>query len=219
MTDGATNSPTALTQSDINGLNSRVGQANGILASYSPSGSPLSSTNSYGQTTPSNNKPQQHQLKDNVNTSIGSEDSESLSSPSSQLERSQSFKMSKKVQKTFAKGGSLRLSKKEASNLKEEKDNSKNEEADEDSDGESPKKMERKGSVLGRLFGRKKSNTSPKKEILTFSAQFPPPDLLENLKIAQRLQSSQSTETQTPPQVGLSNFTISRPEPEISHIM
>ena len=59
-------------------------------------------------------------------------------------------------------------------NFKEENDNSKNEEAEEDSENESPKRMERKGSVLGRIFGRKKSSQSPKKEILTFSAQFPP---------------------------------------------
>ena len=133
-----------------------------------------------------------------ADTSLASTGTES--SPSSHLERSQSFKLSKKVQKSFAKGGSLRLSKKESVSFKEENDNSKNEEAEEDSENESPKRMERKGSVLGRIFGRKKSSQSPKKEILTFSAQFPPPDLVESMKVSGRLQLS-STETQTPPPV------------------
>jgi hypothetical protein len=59
--------------------------------------------------------------------------------------------------------------------------------------------MERKNSVLGRLFGRKKSSGSPKKEILTFSAQFPPPDLIENMKLS-AAQVLHTAETQTPPQ-------------------
>jgi len=141
----------------------------------------------------------------NQNTSINSEESqpESPRSPntnSSNLERSQSFRMSKKSQKITAKGGSLRLSKRDALAFQDENDNSKHEETEVEQERESPepKKMERKNSVLGRLFGRKKSSGSPKKEILTFSAQFPPPDLIENMKMTAHI--SQTAETQTPPQ-------------------
>ena len=129
------------------------------------------------------------------NTSLTSEDSNN----GSHLERSQSFKLSKKVQKTLAKGGSLRLSKKESVTFKDDVD-SKNEEADEEPENESPEPMKRKNSVLGRIFGRKKSSSSAKKEVLTFSAQFPPPDLIENLKARQREVPSSSETTQTPTQ-------------------
>ena len=141
------------------------------------------------------------------NTSLTSEDTEqSQGSPqASHLERSQSFKLSKKVQKSLSKGGSLRLSKKESVTFKEDVENSKNEEAEEELENESPEPMKRKNSVLGRIFGRKKSSSgSPKKEILTFSAQFPPPEMLEKLKagrgreVAREVHSS--TETQTPSQ-------------------
>ena len=131
------------------------------------------------------------------NTSLTSE--EGSHNGSSHLERSQSFKLSKKVQKTLAKGGSLRLSKKESVTFKEDID-TKNEDAEEELENESPEPMKRKNSVLGRIFGRKKSSGS-KKEVLTFSAQFPPPDLIENLKQAQRQREvSSTTETQTPTQ-------------------
>ena len=199
--------------SETNGFNSRPGQVNGsksspmqsLSAIYNPGTGPRLSPSSPGMNqTPNINSRTRHQNnygENPNNISIGSTDSESHSSPNSHLERSQSFKMSRRVQKTLAKGGSLRLSKKEAKEFKEETDNSKNEEAEDEMEDESPKKMERKGSVLGRLFGRKKSNPSPKKEILTFSAQFPPPDLLESLKKARSLQQSSSMETQTPPSV------------------
>merc|ERR1740122_35751 len=59
--------------------------------------------------------------------------------------------------------------------------------------------MERKGSILGKLFGRKKSG-SPKKEILTFSAQFPPPDMDLPAKPIPSMAACQTIETQTPPQ-------------------
>lgn len=148
-----------------------------------------------------------HSSSNNSNAndiSINSEESlpESPQSPnnSSNLERSQSFRMSKKSQKITAKGGSLRLSKRDALTFKEDNDNTQNEEAEveQERDSPEPKKMERKNSVLGRLFGRKKSSGSPKKEILTFCAQFPPPDLIENMKMTAHL--SQTAETQTPPQ-------------------
>ena len=201
--------------SETNGFNSRHGHVNGsksspmqsLSAIYNPGTGPRLSPPSPGMNqTPNINSRTRHQQNNNYgensnNISIGSTDSESHSSPNSHLERSQSFKMSRRVQKTLAKGGSLRLSKKEAKEFKEETDNSKNEEAEDEMEDESPKKMERKGSVLGRLFGRKKSNPSPKKEILTFSAQFPPPDLLESIKKSRSLQQSSSTETQTPPSV------------------
>ena len=144
------------------------------------------------------------------NTSLTSEDTEqSQGSPqASHLERSQSFKLSKKVQKSLSKGGSLRLSKKESVTFKEDVENSKNEEAEEELENESPEPMKRKNSVLGRIFGRKKSSSgSPKKEILTFSAQFPPPDLIEKLKAGRGREVGRegrevhsSTETQTPSQ-------------------
>ena len=145
------------------------------------------------------------------NTSLGLEQGgeqgeQSQGSPpaSSQLERSQSFKLSKKVQKSLAKGGSLRLSKKESVTFKEDVENTKNEEAEEELENESPEPMKRKNSVLGRIFGRKKSSSgSPKKEILTFSAQFPPPDLLEKLKAGRGREVREvvsSSETQTPTQ-------------------
>ena len=100
------------------------------------------------------------------------------------------------------------MSKKESVTFKEDVDNSKNEEAEEELETESPEPMKRKNSVLGRIFGRKKSSTgSPKKEILTFSAQFPPPDLIEKLKAGRGREVGRevrevhsSTETQTPTQ-------------------
>ena len=181
---------------EINGIHVRhAAQVNGYNKT-----SPLQSLSPVYSTAPRSSPARNHQSV--TNTSVGSEESES--SPSSHLERSQSFKMSKKAQKSFAKGGSLRLSKREVVALKQENDMKTNtEEVIQDSEEEeSPKKMERKGSVLGRLFGRKKSNPqSPKKEILTFSAQFPPPDLLENIKLSQKLSVSNNTETQTPPSV------------------
>jgi len=116
----------------------------------------------------------------NQNTSINSEESqpESPRSPntnSSNLERSQSFRMSKKSQKVTAKGGSLRLSKRDALAFQDENDNSKHEETEVEQERESPepKKMERKNSVLGRLFGRKKSSGSPKKRNINFFCPIP----------------------------------------------
>ena len=213
--DGSAPGPRNHSMSETNGFNSRPGHVvNGsksspmqsLSAIYNPGTGPRLSPSSPGMNqTPNINSRTRHQNnnygENPNNISIGSTDSESHSSPNSHLERSQSFKMSRRVQKTLAKGGSLRLSKKEAKEFKEETDNSKNEEAEDEMEDESPKKMERKGSVLGRLFGRKKSNPSPKKEILTFSAQFPPPDLVESLKKSRSLQPSSTMETQTPPSV------------------
>lgn len=156
----------------------------------------------------------------NHDISINSEDSlpESPRSPNSStnLERSQSFRMSKKSQRVTTKGGSLRLSKRDAQAFKDDNDSTKNEEVENEHERESPepKKMERKNSVLGRLFGRKKSSASPKKEILTFSAQFPPPDLLENLKMIQSVHLSQTVETQTPPQRKKSSSRPPMPTPD-----
>merc|ERR1719319_2242839 len=120
-------------------------------------------------------------------------------SPKSPMERSQSFRINKKAQKLATKGGSLRLSKKDAAVFKDEAETKKNDE-DEERESPTPKKMERKNSVLGRLFGRKKSSSSPKKEILTFNGQFPPPDLLEHMRAMARAQAGHGAETQTPPQ-------------------
>ena len=211
-TSASSGGPQSLTMSETNGFNSRPGQVNGSKTSPMPGLSPIynpgqrlslePSSPGVNQTPKNNHRTRNRNGENPNNISIGSTDSESHSSPNSHLERSQSFKMSRRVQKTLAKGGSLRLSKKEATPYKEETDNSKNEEAEDEMEDESPKKMERKGSVLGRLFGRKRSNPSPKKEILTFSAQFPPPDLLESLKqsrLRQQQQQSLTTETQTPP--------------------
>ena len=123
-------------------------------------------------------------------------------SPRSPMERSQSFRLNKKAQKRTSKGGSLRLSKKDAAVFKDEADTSKAEEEEEEGESPTPKKMERKNSVLGRLFGRKNKSSSPKKEILTFNAQFPPPDLLEHMRAMARgaVGGGQTTQTQTPPQ-------------------
>ena len=118
------------------------------------------------------------------------------------LERSQSLRISKKSLKQMSKGGSLRLSKKDAlavtMEVNENSENNKNQDSDERT-SPSPKKMERKNSFLGRIFGRKKSNGSPKKEILTFSAQFPPPEL-EMMRSPPVLDVN-TVETQTPPHV------------------
>ena len=92
----------------------------------------------------------------------------------------------------MAKGGSLRLSKKDAMIFREEDED----DAMVSSALESPsavvstppsKTFERKNSFLGKLFNRKKSNspsssscTNAKPEIVTFSAQFPPPELVEH---------------------------------------
>ena len=130
------------------------------------------------------------------------------------LERSQSLRISKKTLNKMSKGGSLRLSKKEALSIMNELEESganKNKDtsigSDDNTSSPSPKKMERKNSFLGRFFGRKKSNGgSPKKEILTFSAQFPPPEL-EAIRRSNMPPLTivggdiNSVETQTPPHV------------------
>ena len=141
-------------------------------------------------------------------------------SPRSPMERSQSFRINKKAQKLATKGGSLRLSKKDAAMFKDDAGDTtvgKNEDEEEERESPTPKKMERKNSVLGRLFGRKKSSSSPKKEILTFNAQFPPPDLIEHMRAVARAQagcSGQAAETQTPPQRKRSQQGPSRPVEE-----
>ena len=126
------------------------------------------------------------------------------------LERSQSLRISKKSLRQMSKGGSLRLSKKEALSIMSELEeghttNTKDTSATSDEHtSPSPKKMERKNSFLGRFFGRKKSGTSPKKEILTFSAQFPPPDMeiMRRNNLPLSVANDQNTvETQTPPHV------------------
>ena len=119
-------------QSVINEFNLTSGQSNGFKLSPKPNVSPVYN---HSFVTPTHRQSQsQHPAtatpENNANnSSFASEDSESTS-PSSNLERSQSFKMSKKVQKSLAKGGSLRLSKKDAVNLKEVQDNFKNEDAE-----------------------------------------------------------------------------------------
>ena len=137
----------------------------------------------------------------NHSSAHSSTDSSLQESPQTQatLERSQSLRISKKSLKQMSKGGSLRLSKKDALAIMNEVDeNTKNQEEEEERTSPSPKKMERKNSFLGRIFGRKKSNGSPKKEILTFSAQFPPPELEMSRSLTLDLNS---VETQTPPHV------------------
>ena len=137
------------------------------------------------------------------------------------LERSQSLRVSKKSMRQMAKGGSLRLSKKDAilaAAMMAEHTNSQEmmvgEENSITTTPSPPKKLERKNSFLGRIFGRKKSASlsssssggggSPKKEILTFSGQFPPPEL-EMMAATMggtssgRLTDLHSVETQTPP--------------------
>ena len=71
------------------------------------------------------------------------------------LERSQSFRLNKRAAKSLAKGGSLRLNKKEAAVVAAE--GGQGPEEEERQESPDPRPMERKGSVLGRLFGRKKS--------------------------------------------------------------
>ena len=149
----------------------------------------------------------------NSSTDSSMNDSSSPRSQQATLERSQSLRISKKSLKQMSKGGSLRLSKKDALAVMaegEEKGGGGREAASGESDertSPSPKKMERKNSFLGRIFGRKKSSSgsSPtKKEILTFSAQFPPPDLDLQQHYhppPPRHFDLQSAETQTPPHV------------------
>ena len=162
---------------------------------HSPSGVPsLAISNSSSSPTSSNHS---HSSPDSSMKDIQEQ------SPKSQatLERSQSLRISKKSLRQMSKGGSLRLSKKDAMaitlEVEGEDNNNKSLESDERT-SPSPKKMERKNSFLGRIFGRRKSNGSPKKEILTFSAQFPPPELEAARVHSMELQSA---ETQTPPHV------------------
>ena len=152
------------------------------------------------------------------NSSTDSSMNES-SSPRSQqttLERSQSLRISKKSLKQMSKGGSLRLSKKDALAIMAETDE-KNKDAESDErTSPSPKKMERKNSFLGRIFGRKKSSGSPtKKEIQTFSAQFPPPELELQMSAPRHL-DLQTAETQTPPHVRRKPVRPGLPSPPLS---
>ena len=78
----------------------------------------------------------------NQNNSFNSEESqpESPRSPnanSANLERSQSFRMSKKSQKVTAKGGSLRLSKRDALAFQDDNGNTKHEETEVEQESES----------------------------------------------------------------------------------
>ena len=108
------------------------------------------------------------------------ETKESSSESSFNLERSQSLRISKKSLRSLSsKGGSLRLSKKEAANaLKQVK-----EETSENDSPQPSKSFERKNSFLSKLFNSssasdKSPKVSKKKPILaTFSAQFPPPEI------------------------------------------
>lgn len=96
--------------------------------------------------------------------------------PQRTLQRSQSLRLSKDSKRKINKGGSLRLGKDEAKNLLGFKPEPIPEPASQkDVKVSSPptvKTLERKDSILGRLFNRKKSQ----KEIRVFSGQFPPPE-------------------------------------------
>jgi len=88
------------------------------------------------------------------------------------LQRSQSLRLSKDSKRKIYKGGSLRLAKEEAKTLLEFKNESICEKDVKVSSPPTHKPLERKDSILGRLFSRKK----PPKEIRVFSGQFPPPE-------------------------------------------
>uniref|UniRef100_A0A0K2T0G6 Putative LOC100650169 [Bombus terrestris] n=1 Tax=Lepeophtheirus salmonis TaxID=72036 RepID=A0A0K2T0G6_LEPSM len=140
------------------------------------------------------------------------EGSTSSISPSklSNLERSQSLRLSKKSVKSsetagnsfsnengsvlsFNKGGSLRLSKKEMSVLSTYQSNELGSDSLVSVARESPKIMDRKNSFLGKLFSKNKIKQEAKPEIGTFSAQFPPPELLESTNTYQGQQSPNQT--------------------------
>lgn len=107
------------------------------------------------------------------------------SSPTSfTLERSQSLRVSKKSMRNMSKGGSLRLSKKDALIFKEDGESITDapiqiEELQDTTIASPPKLFERKNSFLGKFFNKKKSQPQVKPKIVTFSAQFPPPELVE----------------------------------------
>lgn len=88
------------------------------------------------------------------------------------LQRSQSLRLSKDSKRKIYKGGSLRLAKDEAKTLLEFKQDSIGDKDVKVSSTATHKPLERKDSILGRLFSRKKST----KEIRVFSGQFPPPE-------------------------------------------
>eukprot|EP00095_Tigriopus_kingsejongensis_P006000 maker-scaffold505_size153196-snap-gene-0.19 protein:Tk06000 transcript:maker-scaffold505_size153196-snap-gene-0.19-mRNA-1 annotation:"AGAP006598-PA" len=107
------------------------------------------------------------------------------SSPTFNLERSQSLRVSKKSMRNMAKGGSLRLSKKDALIFKEGDESNLEptqlETTLEDASDSPTKTFERKNSFLGKFFNKKKSQPVIKPQVVTFSAQFPPPEIVEAL--------------------------------------
>jgi len=100
------------------------------------------------------------------------------------LHRSQSLRLPKDSKRKIVKGGSLRLAKEEAKALLDAKNVVKKSEDLTASSVPIHKPLERKDSILGRLFSRKKSH----KEIRVFSGQFPPPDLEASLQTSLNLQ-------------------------------
>jgi hypothetical protein len=183
-----------------------------------------------GGVSPFRGSPQQHltSLKHSGAADLNNSSSSSASSPDSSLlqqqqqqatlERSQSLRVSKKSMRKMAKGGSLRISKKDTLvallAAGENETRVPDTAVAEENTPSPPKKLERKNSFLGRIFGRKKSASSsssssggsggsPKKEILTFSGQFPPPELAvmpaANGGRLGAFPDLHSVETQTPP--------------------
>ena len=140
---------------------------------------------------------------------------ESSTSPNNSfLERSQSLRISKKSLKSLSSraGGSLRLSKKEALALKQVKEEEDNELANANTDQPAtPKSFERKNSFLSKLFryifnknkylsvvlivfhfSNGSPGSNPKKKpsaavLATFSAQFPPPEIIQYEQAPQQI--------------------------------
>ena len=115
-----------------------------------------------------------------ANESSGS--NEESSPNNSFLERSQSLRLSKKSLRSLSSkaGGSLRLSKKEALALKQVKEEAC-EEDQPPATAPNKQSFERKNSFLSKLFSSTNGSSPEKKKpkLATFSAQFPPPELVE----------------------------------------
>lgn len=126
----------------------------------------------------------------NDSSIVDSSGSSSSANSSFNLERSQSLRISKRSLRSLSsKGGSLRLSKKDAANaLKQVKEECTENQPQQPS---TSKTFERKNSFLSKLFNggsgshssstasntSKKSSQIVKPVLATFSAQFPPPEL------------------------------------------
>jgi hypothetical protein len=127
----------------------------------------------------------------NSSSSDANQSNGSSPNTSFNLERSQSLRISKKSLRGLSKGGSLRLSKKDANVLKqvqEEVETSEDAAVEVPATQATPKSFERKNSFLSKLFSSSssssnssngKNNKKPKAQLATFSAQFPPPELVE----------------------------------------